>query len=170
MILFLIFTLELLLGPEHNLKTCCGILHLYTSKPHNFLIIKTHTILFFLKHLRLESVGRADWPVTLWVQNPPLLRIYNKNENFFFGEWLILRALTSKEPSRDHQGQVSDIATRCSLTAKNAPQGPRSATRGGVGAAVLSTPRAISWQVHGGDEPEVSAVRLLASTTSAAWW
>ncbi len=55
----------------------------------------------------------------------------------FFGEWLILRTLMSKEPSRDHQGQVSIIAARRSLTAENAPQGPQSATRSGVGAAVL---------------------------------
>ncbi len=54
---------------------------------------------------------------------------------FFFGEWPILQAPASK-PSRDHQGQVSIIAARQSLTAVNDPPGPRSATCGGVGTAV----------------------------------
>ncbi len=72
MILFLIFTLGLLLGPDHNLKTCSTILHFLTSKSHNFSIIKTHTILFFLKHLRPKSIGRADWPGTLRIQTRTL--------------------------------------------------------------------------------------------------
>ncbi len=62
MILFLIFTLELLLGPDHDLKTCYAILHFKTFKSHNFSYIKTHTILFFLKHLRPKSVDRGDGP------------------------------------------------------------------------------------------------------------
>ncbi len=65
MILFLFLPCELLLGPDHNLKTCSTILHFLTSNSHNFSIIKTHTILFFLKRLRPESVGRANWPGTL---------------------------------------------------------------------------------------------------------
>jgi hypothetical protein len=36
----------------------------------------------------------------------------------------------------DHQGQVCVIATHRSLTVGNAPQGPQSATRGGVDTAV----------------------------------
>jgi hypothetical protein len=114
------------------------IWHTYSLLSHNFSIIKTYTsILFFLKRVRPDSLDRAGWPGTLWIQNPPLLMSYYKNTNFFFGEWPILCTPTSKEPSRDHQGQVSIIATRRSSTVGNDPQGPRSATRGGVGTAVL---------------------------------
>jgi hypothetical protein len=72
MISFLFLPLELLLGPDQDLKTCSAILHFYTSKSHNFLIIKTYTILFFLKRLRPENVGRADWHGTLCIQTRTL--------------------------------------------------------------------------------------------------
>ncbi len=64
MILFLILPLELLLGPDHNLQTCSGKLHFQTSQSHNFKIIKTHTILFFLKRLskvRKRKQVRLAW-------------------------------------------------------------------------------------------------------------
>jgi hypothetical protein len=64
MILFLFLPLELFLGQDHNLKTCSMILHVYTSKSHNFSIIKTHTILMFLKHVMPNNIDRASWPGT----------------------------------------------------------------------------------------------------------
>ncbi len=59
MILFLFLPLELLLGPDHNLKTCSAILHFLTSKSHNFQLSETHTILFFLECVSPDSVDRA---------------------------------------------------------------------------------------------------------------
>ncbi len=87
----------------------------------------------------------------------------------FFGEGPILQAPMSK-PSRDQQGQVSIINTHQSLMVGNGPQGPQSATRGGVGAVVPYTPRAISWRGRVGNEPEASPVWSLALATSAAQW
>jgi hypothetical protein len=50
-------------------------------------------LLFFLKRARPDSVDRAvglgHFEFKLH-KNPPLLRSYNKNKNFFFGEWTIL--------------------------------------------------------------------------------
>ena len=46
----------------------------------------------------------------------------------------------SREPSKDHQGQVSITAVRQSLTAILDLQGPQSATRGRVGLASPYTP------------------------------
>jgi hypothetical protein len=48
-----------------------------------------------------------------------------------------------QEPSKDHQGQVGIITTRCSSMVGNLPQGPLRATRGGVGPTRLYTSRAI---------------------------
>ncbi len=67
------------------------IWHTYSLLSHNFSIIKTHTLFFFLKHVRPKSVGRAGWPGTLWIQNPPLLRSYYKNENFSF--WRVANSM-----------------------------------------------------------------------------
>jgi hypothetical protein len=91
-----------------------------------------------------------------------------KTRTSLFGEWSILCTPASKEPSRGHQGQVSIIASCRSLTAGNAPQGPRSATRGVVGTAVPYTQRAISWHAHVSNEPEASPVWSFALATSAA--
>ncbi len=171
MILFLILPLELLLGLDHNLKTCSTILHFQTSKSHNFQLSEIHTSSFFLPKVfkaRERRQGRLAQNILNSNKNPPLLRSYYKNKNFFFGEWPILRAPASKEPSRDHQGQVSTIATPQSLTTGNAPQGPRSATRGRVGTAVPQTPRAISWHAPVSNELEASPVWSLALATSAA--
>ncbi len=52
-------------------------------------------------------------------------------------------AACKQEPSKDHQGQVGIITTRCSSTVGNLPQGPLHATHGGVGPARLYTLRAI---------------------------
>ncbi len=82
-----------------------------------------------------RAVGLGHFVFVLF-KNPPLMRSYYKNENFFFGEWPILRAPMSKDPYRGHQGQVSIIATRQSLTAGNDPQGPQTVTCGGVGTEV----------------------------------
>ncbi len=72
--------------------------------------------------------------------------------------------------SGDHQGQVSNVSTRRSLTVGNGPQGPGGVTRSGVGTAVPYAPRAISWRAHIGAEPEASPVWLSALATSAAQW
>ncbi len=93
-----------------------------------------------------------------------------KMRTSFFGEWPILRTPTSREPSRDHQGQVSIIAACRSLMARNAPHGPQSLTCSGVGTAVPQTPRAIPWRARIGNELEASPVWSLALATSAAWW
>jgi hypothetical protein len=50
----------------------------------------------------------------------------------------------AQEPSWDHQAQVSIIATHRTSTEENAPQGPQSATCGGVRHTGLYTPRASS--------------------------
>jgi hypothetical protein len=140
MILFLFLPLELLLGPDHDLKHAPRY---FISRPLSLIIFNYQKsillFLFFLKRARPNSVDKAvglgHFEFKLQ-KNPPLLRSYYGNKNFFFGEWRILRAPASKEPSRDHQGQVSIIATRQLLTAGNDPQGPQSMTRGGVGTAV----------------------------------
>ncbi len=115
----------------------------FISRPLSLIIFNYQKsillLLFFLKRARLDSVDRAvglgHFEFKLR-KNPPLLRSYYKNENFFFGEWPILQAPASKEHSRGHQGQVSIFTTCQSSMAGNSPQGPRSATRGGVGTAV----------------------------------
>ncbi len=66
------------------------------------------------------------------------------------------------EPSKDHQGQFSLIATCHSLMVENAPQGARSATHDGVGLTGLYTPRAISWCTRVSAKPEESLVWSLA--------
>ncbi len=48
MILFLFLPLELLLGPDHNLKSYSGILHFQTTKSHNFPITRNPYYFFFL--------------------------------------------------------------------------------------------------------------------------
>ncbi len=48
MILFLFLSLELLLGPDHDLKSYSGILHFQTTKSHNFQIIRNPCYFFFL--------------------------------------------------------------------------------------------------------------------------
>ncbi len=47
MILFLFLPLELLLGPDHNLKSYSVILHFQTTKSHNFSIIRNLYHFFF---------------------------------------------------------------------------------------------------------------------------
>jgi hypothetical protein len=79
-------------------------------------------------------IGPLTWDTLN--SNPPLLRSYYENKNFFVGEWPILHTPASKEHSRDHHGQVSIIATHQSSTAGNDPQAHQSATCGGVGTAV----------------------------------
>jgi hypothetical protein len=59
MILFLFLPLELILGPDQDLKTCSGILLFKTSKFHNFQLSEIHPIPFFLKRVRPDSVDRA---------------------------------------------------------------------------------------------------------------
>ncbi len=59
MILFLFLPWELILGPDHNLKTCSEILLFKTSKFHNFQLSEIHTIPFFLKRVRPDSIDRA---------------------------------------------------------------------------------------------------------------
>jgi hypothetical protein len=59
MILFLFLPLELILGPDHDLKICSEILLFKTSKFHNFQLSEIHTIPFFLKRVRPGSVDRA---------------------------------------------------------------------------------------------------------------
>jgi hypothetical protein len=81
MILFLFLPLELLLCPHHDLKTCSAILHFENTRSHNFSIIKTHTILFFLEHLRPESVGRAG---TLNSKPSPTEELLQKQELLFW--------------------------------------------------------------------------------------
>jgi hypothetical protein len=115
----------------------------FISRPLSLIVFNYQKsillLLFFLKRARPDSVDRAvclgHFEFKLH-KNPPLLRSYYKNKNFCFGEWPTLQAPASKEPSRGHQGQVSIIATHLSLTAGNDPQGPRSATPGGVGTVV----------------------------------
>jgi hypothetical protein len=56
-------------------------------------------LLFFLKRARPDSVDWAIGPGHFEFKlhkNPPLLRSYYKNENFFFGKWAILQAPASK--------------------------------------------------------------------------
>ncbi len=132
--LILILTLGIAPGPRSYFVS--------RLKSHFFNYQKSILLLlFFLKCARPNKVDRAvglghfEFKLQLH-KNPPLQRSYYKNENSFFGEWPILQAPASKEPSRGHQGQVSSIATRRWLTAGNDPQGPWSLTRGRVGTAM----------------------------------
>ncbi len=92
MILFL-FLLELLLGPDHDLKTYSRILHFQTTKSHNFSIIRNPYYFFFsfssvqgpTTQIGPISLGHFEFKIQLH-KNPPLLRSYYKNENFFFFE------------------------------------------------------------------------------------
>ncbi len=54
----------------------------------------------------------------------------------------VVNRARSQEPFKDHQGQISVTATPRSLTAILDPEGPRSASCGGVGLASSYTPRA----------------------------
>jgi hypothetical protein len=47
MILFLFLPLELLLSPDHDLKSYSTILHFLTTKSHNFPIIRNLYHFFF---------------------------------------------------------------------------------------------------------------------------
>ncbi len=67
MILFLFLPLELLLGPDHNLKTYSAILLFQTTKSHNFPIIRNPYYFFF-------SFSSVQGPTT---QVGPLA--YNRN-------------------------------------------------------------------------------------------
>ena len=125
---------------------------------HNFSIIKNHTNSFFLSQVwRPKSLDRSGWPGTghFEFQSSSTEELLQDQELLFQRVANFTCAL-DQEPSRDHQGQVSASATRCSLTAGNAPQGPRSATRGGVGPVRLYPPRAISWCARASVEPEAS--------------
>ena len=57
-------------------------------------------------------------------------------------ERAVVNQVRSQEPSKDHQGQVSIIATHQSLTGILDPQGLQSTACGGVGLASLYTPQA----------------------------
>ncbi len=120
-----------------------------------------HIHLFFLKHARPKRrrVGSLAWD-TLNSNHPLLRRQYVKYV-------AISMRPTKIKPSRDHQGQVSVIATHRSSMAGNAPQGPQSATCGGVGPTRPYIPRANPWCAHKSAEPGASLVWLLALATSA---
>ncbi len=176
MILFLFLPLESLLGPDHNLKSYSSILHFQTTMSHNFPIIR-NPYYFFFSFSSVQGLTTQIGLLAYDILNSKTgcfttlhlfyLGVTTKTRASFFGEWPILRAPASK-PFRGHQGQVSIIDTHRSSTAGNGPQGPRSATRGGVGTAVPQTQRAISWRARIGNEPEASPVWLQALATSAA--
>jgi hypothetical protein len=79
----------------------------------------------------------------------------------------VVNQARSREPSKDHQGQVSVTTTRQSSTAILDPQGPRSATRGGVGLVSLYTPRARPWCTRASAAPRGSPVWSSALPISA---
>jgi hypothetical protein len=60
------------------------------------------------------------------------------------------------EPSKDHQDQISIIATYQSSMVGNAPKEPQSVTCGGIGCAGLYNPRAIPWCTRTSAKPEES--------------
>ncbi len=71
-------------------------MHAYTFEcsflSHNFPIIKIRS--FFLKRVRPESVGKADWPGTLWIQTLPYWGVSTSSTRASFsGDWPILCAL-----------------------------------------------------------------------------
>ncbi len=61
MILFLFLPLELLLGPDHDLKTCSAILHIQTSKSHNFQLSEIHITSSFLSQACKAQQRRQGW-------------------------------------------------------------------------------------------------------------
>jgi hypothetical protein len=77
----------------------------FISRPLNLIIFNYQKskllLLFFLKRARPDNIDRAvplghfEFKLQLR-KNPPLLRSYYENENFFFGEWPILQAPASK--------------------------------------------------------------------------
>ncbi len=100
---------------------------LFHTTPRVFPYSSAHNLI--MRIIKIFQIGISCLGVSCGgggcvYSNPPLLRSYYKNENFFFGEWPILRMPMSKEPSRDHQGQVGIIATHRSMMAGNDPQGP----------------------------------------------
>ena len=96
-------------------------------------------ILYFIQYfippssfhqLRAYRLGHFEFkPQTLF-----LLRSYYKTPAY---ERVVVSFEQSREPSKDHQGQVSVITACRSLTVVLDPQGSRSATRGGDGLASL---------------------------------
>ncbi len=65
MILFLFLPLELLLGPDHDLKHTPQY---FISRAVSLIIFQLSVIhitsSFFLEHARPDNVDRADWPRT----------------------------------------------------------------------------------------------------------
>ncbi len=60
------------------------IWHTYSLLSHNIKLSDIHTTSFFyLKHLRPKSIGRADWPGTLWIQTLPYWGVTTKTRTSF---------------------------------------------------------------------------------------
>ncbi len=177
MILFLFLPLEFLLGPDQDLKTYSAIfaiLHFQTTKSHNFSIIRNPYYFFFsfssvqgpTTQIGLIGLGHFEFKLQIH-KNPPLLRSYYENENFFF--WRVANSMSARKQAFQRPPRPSQHHC-CTpiIDSVDDPRGPRSATCGGVGTAVSQTPRAISWHARVGDEPEGSLVWSLALATSAA--
>jgi hypothetical protein len=103
-------------------------------------------------------------PRTLWYQNPLSTKELLQNPTY---DRAVVNQARSREPSRDHQGQVSVTAAHRSSTAILDPQGPRSATRSGVGLASPYAPQARPWCARPSAVPRGSPVWSLASPISA---
>ncbi len=68
MILFSFLPLELLLGPDHNLKTYSTLLHFQTTKSHNFSIIR-NPYYFFFSFLSVQGPTTQIGPIGLGHNN-----------------------------------------------------------------------------------------------------
>jgi hypothetical protein len=91
----------------------------------------------------LSFLASAEPPGSLLVQSPLLLRSYYKNATVR----TVVNSMWPQEHSKDHQGQVSIIATHQSLMVGIPPQRSQSqrTTHNGVGPISLYTLRVISW-------------------------
>ncbi len=88
MILFLFLPLELLLGPDHNLKSYYVILHFQTTKSHNFSIIR-NLYHFFFPYQSVKGPTTQVGLIGLWqyvttallAQIPDMMGITASNRN-----------------------------------------------------------------------------------------
>ncbi len=114
MILFLFLPLELLLGPDHDLKSYSAILLFQTTKSHSFSFIRNLYHFFFL-YSSVQGSTTQVGPIGLWhfefKLHLPYLGVTTKSRtSFLFREGPILRAPASMQafqrpprPSWQHQ-------------------------------------------------------------------
>ncbi len=171
MILFLFLPLELLLGPDHDLKSYSAILHFQTTKSHNFPIIRNQYYSFFLywsiqgptTQVELLANGTLNSNST-----SPTQELLQKQVLLFQG-W-VNSTSTSKHafqgPPRPSQGHQHTLIIDSRKWPPRTPK--RNLLRSWYWGTIDSTSKFL--HAHVGDEPEANPVWLLTLATSAAQW